>query len=130
LWHIFWCHSRSIWSLCTCIAYSFAFKISMLCWIFRFLRLGVVSLPCEWSWAIRLFAASVVAPYYSRSPLWSSCKCCFWRTILKMEYPELSLISFVEPTEKYFVFEPRSRAKSQLITLRCKNKKNRHKNEI
>jgi hypothetical protein len=27
---------------------------------FRFSRLSVVSLPCEWSWAIRLYA---VAPY-------------------------------------------------------------------
>jgi hypothetical protein len=23
-----------------------------------------VSLPCEWSWAIRLYAATVVAPYW------------------------------------------------------------------
>jgi hypothetical protein len=41
---------------------SFAFKISISCRMFRFPRLGVVSLPCEWSWAIRLSAATVV-PY-------------------------------------------------------------------
>jgi hypothetical protein len=42
---------------------SFDFKISFSCRIFRFSRLGVGSLLCEWSWTIRLSAASVVAPY-------------------------------------------------------------------
>jgi hypothetical protein len=41
---------------------SFAFKISFLCQIFKFSCLCRVSLPCEWSWAIRLSTAIVVAP--------------------------------------------------------------------
>jgi hypothetical protein len=40
---------------------SFTFKISFSCRIFRFSRLGVVSLLCARSWAIRLSVASVVA---------------------------------------------------------------------
>jgi hypothetical protein len=36
----------------------------------------VASLLCEWSWAIRLSAASVVAPYYS-IPLQGAWKCFF-----------------------------------------------------
>jgi hypothetical protein len=30
--------------------------------IFRFLGLVVVSLPCGWSWALRLSSATIVAP--------------------------------------------------------------------
>jgi hypothetical protein len=65
---------------------SFAFKISFLCRICQFSRLSVPvdSLLCEWSWAIRLSTASVVAPYYSRIPLRGSCKCCFGGKFLKM----------------------------------------------
>jgi hypothetical protein len=45
------------------------------------------------------------------------------------EYPELSLISYVKPTENYLAFDPRSGTKSQLYSqgkltmLRCKNLK-------
>jgi hypothetical protein len=62
---------------------SFAFKISILCQIFRFSCLGVVSLPCECSWAIKLSAATVVAR--TGSPRRQSCKCCFGGIILKVE---------------------------------------------
>jgi hypothetical protein len=47
-----------------------------------------------------------------------------------LTYPELSLISYVKPIEKYLVFEPRNGTKSQLYSqvkltiLRCENKKN------
>jgi hypothetical protein len=53
-----------------------------------------------------------------------------------LEYPELSLISYVKPIEKYLALEPLSGTKAQLysqgklITLRCKNRKIRHENEI
>jgi hypothetical protein len=48
-------HTRSV---------SFAFRISVKCKIFRFSRLGVVSLPCEWSWAMRLSVTSVLGAQY------------------------------------------------------------------
>jgi hypothetical protein len=38
-------------------------KFYYTCQLFRFSRLDVVSLLCEWSWAIRLSAASVLALY-------------------------------------------------------------------
>jgi hypothetical protein len=53
-----------------------------------------------------------------------------------LEFPELLLISYVKPIEKYLAFEPRTGAKYQicsqgkLTTLRCENRKIRHKNEI
>jgi hypothetical protein len=43
---------------------SFAFKSSFSYLIFRFLCQAVVSLLCEWSWAIRISAATAVAPYW------------------------------------------------------------------
>jgi hypothetical protein len=48
----------------TCGVYLFIwFKTSISGQILWFSRLGVVSLPCEFSWAIRLSVATVVAPY-------------------------------------------------------------------
>jgi hypothetical protein len=55
----------------------FAFKISISCRTFRFLHLGVVSLSCEWSWAIRLSAATVVAPHLE--PKTALMQMLFWR---------------------------------------------------
>jgi hypothetical protein len=40
------------------------FKSSFSCQIFRFSCLGVVSLHCEWSWALSLYAATVIAQYW------------------------------------------------------------------
>jgi hypothetical protein len=54
----------------------------------------------------------------------------------ELEYPGLSLISYVKLIEKYLAFEPRSGSKSQLYsqskltTLRRENEKIRHENEI
>jgi hypothetical protein len=54
----------------------------------------------------------------------------------ELEYPGLSLISYVKPIEKCLAFEPRSGSKSQLhsqsklITRRRENRKIRHENEI
>jgi hypothetical protein len=86
----------------------------------RFSRLGIVTLPFEWSWAIRLSAATVVAPY--SEPQAAFMQMLFWRNNIEdgncpspglfaapeLEYPELSLISYVKPNEKYLAFEPRS----------------------
>jgi hypothetical protein len=103
------------------------------------LHLGVVSLPCEWSWAIRLSAATVVAPY--RESKVALMQMLFWRNNIEdgncpnprlfaapeLEYPGLSLISYNKPIEKYLAFEPRSWIKfqlysqSKLTTLRRKN---------
>jgi hypothetical protein len=46
------------------LCHSFAFKILISCRICRFLRPGVVTLLCDWSWAIRLSAASGVGAQY------------------------------------------------------------------
>jgi hypothetical protein len=49
--------------------------------------------------------------------------------VLTVEFPELSLISYVKPIEKYFDFEPRTGTKSQIYSqgkitmLRCENQK-------
>jgi hypothetical protein len=53
--------------------------------LFLFLRLGVVSYACEWSWAIRISAASVVAPYKDPTTGPGIMQMLFWRKILKME---------------------------------------------
>jgi hypothetical protein len=51
-----------------------------------------------------------------------------------LEYPELSLVFYLKPREKYLTFEPQSGTKSQiysqgkLTTLRCENCKIHHKN--
>jgi hypothetical protein len=50
---------------------------------FRFSRLSVVSLPCEWSLAIRPFAAPVVAPYWE--PTTAHIQMLFWWKTLKMD---------------------------------------------
>jgi hypothetical protein len=48
---------------------------------------------------------------------------------LYSEFPELSLISYVKPIEKYFAFEPRiysqiyRYSQDKLTTLRCENRK-------
>jgi hypothetical protein len=69
---------------------------------------GVVSLPCEWSWAIRLSAATVVAPYCRELPT-VLMQMLFWRKNFvdgncpslgifaapDIEYPELSLVSYL-----------------------------------
>jgi hypothetical protein len=54
-----------------------------------------------------------------------------------LEFPELSLISYVNPIEKYhFAFEPRTGtefkiySQGKFTTLRCKNRKVRHEHEI
>jgi hypothetical protein len=44
---------------------------------FRFLCLGVVSLPWEWSWAIRLSAAPAVVPYWE--PITALMQMLVWR---------------------------------------------------
>jgi hypothetical protein len=66
--------------------------------VFNFLivasGLGVVSLACESSWAIRLSAAYVVAPY-TRTPLRRSWKCWFGGIILKME--AVPVRAFLQP---------------------------------
>jgi hypothetical protein len=46
--HIY--HSKDLISSYTLWACSFAYTITFSCRIFRFSRLGVVSLPYEWSW--------------------------------------------------------------------------------
>jgi hypothetical protein len=117
---------------------SFACKISFSCQIFWFSRLGVGSLHCELSWAIRLSAASVVAPYYKGSHYMQML---FWRKILKMStvpvrgsYSPILKISYVKPIEKYLVFELRIGTKCQLhsqskLTFykqRCENKEIRN----
>jgi hypothetical protein len=90
---------------------SFSFRI------FRFSRLGVVSLPCEWSWAIRLSAAPV-APYWEPTTALMLMK--FWRKIFEdghcpspgllavpyLALPELSLISNVKPKENILRLSP------------------------
>jgi hypothetical protein len=51
-----------------------------------------------------------------------------------LEFPELSLVSYKNPREKYLTFELRSGTKSQLYsdgkltTLRCENRKIRQEN--
>jgi hypothetical protein len=79
-----------------------------------------VSLPCEWSWAIGLFAAPVVAQYME--PTTTIMQMLFLRKNFEdgnspspglfeaqdLEYSELSLISSVKPIQKYLAFEPRS----------------------
>jgi hypothetical protein len=68
------------------------------------LHLGVVSLLCEWSWDIRLSAATVVAPSVTVSPRRRSFKCCFGGIILKMEtvpvrdslQPRTGTVSFLD----------------------------------
>jgi transposase-like protein len=63
----------------------------------------------------------------------------FWRNNIEdrnCPSPGLSLISYVNPIEKYLVFEPRSGSKfqlysqSKLTTLRRENRKIRQENEI
>jgi hypothetical protein len=51
--YVFWCHSIDL-KLLPLTVCAFALNISISFRIFRFSRLGVVSLPCEWSWAISL----------------------------------------------------------------------------
>jgi hypothetical protein len=105
-----------------------------------------VSVPCEWSWALRLSAAPVVAPYWELKT--ALMKILFWRNNIEdgnsvalcssgvRVSAGLSLISYVKLIEKYLAFEPRSRSKSQLYsqsnfpTLRHENRKILRENDI
>jgi hypothetical protein len=94
-------------------------------------RLGVVSLPCEWSWAIRLPTATV---HYS-----GLMQMLFWRENFEdghfpspglfaatyLEFPELSLISYVKPIDKILPLSP-GLGQGKLITLRCENRNIQH----
>jgi hypothetical protein len=64
---------RYIRHLYTSGAGSFAFKSSFSYRIFQ----AVVSLLCEWSWAIRISAATVIAPYWE--PKAAPMQMLFWR---------------------------------------------------
>jgi hypothetical protein len=95
-----------------------------------------------------LSAATLEAPYWE--PKAALMQMLFWRTNIedgncpspglfpapKVEYPELSLISYVKQIEKYLAFEPRSGSKSQLYSqskltkLRREFRQIRHENEI
>jgi hypothetical protein len=118
----------------TCEACLFAFKISISCRIFRFSLLGIVSLPCEWRWAIRLSAATrtFVAPYWESTTAHK--QRLFWRnnfedghcpspglfTAPYLEFPELALISYVKPIEKILPLSP-GLGQGKLTTLSCEN---------
>jgi predicted phosphohydrolase len=73
---------------------------------FRFSRLGVVSLPCRWSWAIRLSAANVVARFWE--PKAALMQMLFWRNNI----------------------EEWENSQRKLTTLRRENRKIQHENEI
>jgi hypothetical protein len=116
--YIFWYQlidrSYTFWSR------SFAFKISFSCPIFRFLRLGVVSLPVGGAGLLD-FPQLMLYPR-TGSPLRRSCKCCFCGKILKVDTvpargalcsPVLTasgaLINFLCKTNgKYLAFEPQT----------------------
>jgi hypothetical protein len=92
-------------------------------------------------WAIRLSAASVVAPFWE--PITALMQMLFWRknfedghgpspglfTAPYVELPELSLISYVKPMENILPLSP-GLGKGELTTLRCEHRKIRHENEI
>jgi hypothetical protein len=110
----------------------------------RFSHLGLVSLLCEWSWAIRLSAAPVVAPYWD--PTTGLMQIRFGRWTLSQSGAPLALyfflllsgalINYIKPIEKYLALEPRTGTKShiyslaKLTSLRCENRKIRHENKI
>jgi hypothetical protein len=116
LWYAFWCHSIDL--------------------KFLHIRGG------EWSFALRLSAATVIAPYWELKT--TLIQMLFWRNNIEdgncpslglfaapeLEYPGLSLISYVKQIEKYLAFEPRSGSKSQLTTPRRENRKIRQENKI
>jgi hypothetical protein len=68
---------RLIWHFYTPGGGSFAFKSSFSYLIFRFSCQAVVSLICEWSWAIRISAATVISPYWE--PKAAPMEMLFWR---------------------------------------------------
>jgi hypothetical protein len=68
---------RYIRHLFTLGAGSFAFKSLFLHRIIRFSCQAEVSLLCEWSWAIRISAATVIAPYWE--PKAAPMQMLFWR---------------------------------------------------
>jgi hypothetical protein len=138
----FLCQSM-IWSSYTLWSVFFAYKISFVSRIFQFTRLGVVSLPCEWSWewAIRLSAAPFVAPYWE--PTTALMQMLFWRTIFEdvhcpspghftapyLWLPELSIISCVKPMANFLPLSP-GLGQGKLTMLRCEIRKIRDENEI
>jgi hypothetical protein len=81
----------------------FAFKSSFSCRTFRFLCLGIVSLPSESSWAIKLSVATVVAPYWEPTSVlmqmlvWrknfedGNCHSLGLFAALYLEFPELNI---------------------------------------
>jgi hypothetical protein len=93
---------------------------------FDFRASGVVTLPCEWSWTIRLSAAPVVATYWE--PTTALMQMLLWRKNFEdghypspglfaapyLELPELSLIPYVKPMENVLALSPglRDRASS------------------
>jgi hypothetical protein len=95
--------------------FKFRFRVDF----FLFLRLGIVSLPYEWSWAIILTAASVVAPYWE--PTTAFPQVLFWWKNFEdehcpspwlfaapyLELSELSLIFYVKLMENIFPMSPR-----------------------
>jgi hypothetical protein len=95
-----------------------------------------VSLPCEWSWAIRPSAAPVVALYWESTT--ALMQMLFWRKNFEdghcpspgpfaapyFEFTELSLISCVKPIESPGL------GQGKLTTLRCDNRTIRHENKI
>jgi hypothetical protein len=52
-------------------ALTFRFRVE-----FFYFSMGIVSLPCEWSWVIRLSAATIVTPYWE--PTTAVMQMLFW----------------------------------------------------
>jgi hypothetical protein len=65
--YVFWYQSIYLKFLCPSGACSFAFKISFSCRIILFSCLGVVSLSCESSWAIKTFRSFFCSPVLGHS---------------------------------------------------------------
>jgi hypothetical protein len=110
---------------------SFAFKISISCRIFQFLRLGVVSMPCEWSWAIKLSAATVVAPYWE--PKAALTQMLFWRFNIEdgsSPSPGLFAAPYIENTGRHTTIRSSSKTLAPFfltgssVILNINNKKN------
>jgi hypothetical protein len=93
---------------------SFAFKSSFSYLIFRFSCQAVVSLLCEWSWAIRICAATIIAPYWE--PMTAPMQMLFWRnnieaghtpspglfTTIRSSIHRVSSLRLDKKTEKFY----------------------------
>jgi hypothetical protein len=124
LWYAFWCHTKDLMSLhirSMVILLKFGFQVEFV-W---FLGLCVASLLCESSWAIRLSAASVVAPYwvptlrlmqvhfedgYCPSP--GVLSAALYLEFLRLSVALITLLC----KNKYLAFEPRTGTKSHIYS--------------